>query len=135
MMASLNEVYLIGNLTRDVDFKNLSSGSPVASLGLAVNRKYKQGNEMKEEVCFVDITVWGKQAESCAEYLSKGSSVLVKGRLNLRSWETDDGQKRSKLDVVAINVQFLSSQKPKSSGGETQPKETEGKIIQDDVPF
>ncbi|MFQ5559723.1 MAG: single-stranded DNA-binding protein [Nitrospinota bacterium] len=107
-MASMNKVFLIGNLTRDPELRYTPSGAAVAGFGLAVNRKYKQGDELKEDTCFVDITVWNRQAETCTEYLSKGSAVLVEGRLSFRSWETDDGQKRSKLDVVAINVQFLS---------------------------
>lgn len=106
-MASLNKVFLMGNLTRDPELRFTPSGSALTVFGLAVNRKYKHNDEWKEEVCFIDITVWGKQAESCSEYLSKGRGVFVEGRLNLRTWETEDGQKRNKLEVVAINVQFL----------------------------
>jgi single-strand DNA-binding protein len=114
-MASMNKVFLIGNLTRDPELRYTPSGAAVASFGLAVNRKYKQGDELKEDTCFVDITVWNKQAETCTEYLSKGSPVLIEGRLSYRAWESDDGQKRSKLDVVAVNVQFLT--KSGSGGG------------------
>ena len=80
----------------------------MSRFGLAVNRKYKQGDEWKEDVCFVDITTWGNQAENCSKYLSKGSPVFVEGRLNFGSWEKD-GEKRNKLDVVASIVQFLPS--------------------------
>ncbi|MBI4379257.1 MAG: single-stranded DNA-binding protein [Nitrospinae bacterium] len=136
-MASLNKVFLMGNLTRDPELRYTPGGSAVASFGLAVNRKFKQGEETKEETCFVDITVWGKQAENCAEYLTKGRGVLVEGRLSYRSWETEEGQKRSKLEVVANNVQFLqkAGEKPlaKDSGGEGVIPEKES--VEDDVPF
>ena len=108
-MASFNKVILMGNLTRDPDLKFTQSGSALCKLGLAVNQKYKKGDEWVEDPVFVDITVWGKQAENCAEYLKKGSPVLVDGRLNFSQWETDDGQKRSKIDVTAMSVQFLGS--------------------------
>ena len=110
-MASVNKVVLIGNLTRDPELTHTASGAAVASFGLAVNRKYKQGDEWKEDVCFVDITTWGNQAENCSKYLSKGSPVFVEGRLNFGSWEKD-GEKRNKLDVVASLVQFLGSTPP-----------------------
>lgn len=107
-MAGVNKVFLLGNLTRDPELRYTANGSAVTGFGIAVNRKYKQDNVWKEETCFIEITVWGKQAENCAEYLHKGRTVFIEGRLNFRSWETEQGQKRSKLDVVAINVQFLS---------------------------
>ena len=103
----------MGNLTRDPELRFTAGGAAVANFGLAVNRKYKQGEEWKEDVCFVDVTVWGKLAENCTEYLSKGRSVFVDGRLNFSSWEAKDGQKRNKIDVVANSVDFLS----KSGGG------------------
>ena len=109
-MASFNKVLLLGNLTRDPELKYTKSGAAIASFGLAVNRKFKQGEEWKEETCFVDITVWAKQAENCAAYLKKGSSALIEGRLDLQTWEAD-GQKKSKLEVVANNVQFLTPKK------------------------
>ena len=105
-MASFNKVLLMGNLTRDPELRYTASGAAVASFGLAVNRKYKAGDEWKDEVCYVDITVWAKQAENCAEYLHKGSPVFLEGRLNYQSCESDTGQKRNKLEVVANNIQF-----------------------------
>ncbi len=135
MAASFNKVFLMGNLTRDPELRYTASGAGVTSFGLAVNRKYKQGDELKEEVCFNDITVWGKAGENCTQYLNKGSAVFIEGRLQFRSWETDDGQKRSKLDVVATNVQFL----PKSGSGQApmamDSQEGEGAAPKDDVPF
>ena len=110
-MASVNKVVLIGNLTRDPELTHTASGAAVASFGLAVNRKYKQGDEWKEDVCFVDITTWGNQAENSPKNLSKGSPVFVEGRLNFGSWEKD-GEKRNKLDVVASLVLFLGSKQP-----------------------
>lgn len=134
-MASFNKVILMGNLTRDPELRYTASGAGVTSFGLAVNRKYKQGDDMKEEVCFVDITVWGKQGENCTQYLNKGSGVLIEGRLQFRTWETDDGQKRSKLDVVATTVQFL----PKSGSSQApmgmDSQEDGGSDSKDDVPF
>lgn len=134
-MASFNKVLLMGNLTRDPELRYTASGAAVASFGLAVNRKYKAGDEWKEEVCFVDITVWAKQAENCAEYLHKGSPVFLEGRLNFQSWESDTGQKRNKLEVVANNIQFLG--RP-GAGGDAAPggQESPGQSnAKDDIPF
>jgi single-strand DNA-binding protein len=128
-MASFNKVLLLGNLTRDPELRYTASGAAVASFGLAVNRRYKQGEQWKDEVCFVDVTVWAKQGENCAEYLNKGSQVFIEGRLNYQTWESD-GQKRSKLEVVANNVQFLSRPGGK---GEGRPMEMGGD--KDDIPF
>jgi single-strand DNA-binding protein len=131
-MASFNKVMLMGNLTRDPELRYTSNGSAVTSFGLAVNRKFKQGDEWKDDVCFVDITVWGKQGENCAEYLSKGRPAFIEGFLKFSTWESD-GQKRNKLEVVANTVQFLGSA-PGSTGGTggtgpTPPSD------EDDVPF
>jgi single-strand DNA-binding protein len=137
-MANLNRVFLMGNLTRDPELRYTPSGAAVASFGLAINRKYKQGEEWKEEVCFVDINVWGKQAEACAEYLNKGRGVLVEGRLSYRTWETQEGQKRSKHEVVADRVHFLpkggeqGANKGSEAGGNVAP---EKEPVEDDVPF
>lgn len=110
-MASLNKVLLIGNLTRDTELRYIPSGSAVASFTLAMNRVYKlQSGEKKEEVSFVRVIVWGRMAEVCGEYLKKGSPVFVEGRLQSRSWDGPDGQKRSTIEVVAMNVQFLRGQ-------------------------
>ncbi|MDP8262819.1 MAG: single-stranded DNA-binding protein [Candidatus Ancaeobacter aquaticus] len=107
-MVNLNKVFLAGNLTRDPEVRNISSGAAVANLGLAVNRYYSTKNgERKEETLFIRVVVWGKVAESCKEYLTKGSPVLVEGRLMNRSWE-QNGQKRNTIEVVALSVQFLS---------------------------
>lgn len=103
-----NKVILIGNLTRDPELRYTPQGTSVCSFGIAVNRRYKQGEETKEEVTFINVVVFGKQADTCGQYLNKGSAVLVEGRLQERRWETEDGQKRSRHEVVAQNVRFMS---------------------------
>lgn len=107
-MANLNKVFLIGNLTRDPELRYTPAGVGVANLGLAVNRRFRdKTGEVKEDVCFLTVTVWDKQAEACCQYLQKGSPIFVEGVLQSRSWETTDGQKRSTIDVRAERVQFL----------------------------
>lgn len=111
LMASYNRVIMMGNLTRDPDYKQLSSGQAVCRLGLASNRQFKnrQTGDMVQEVCFVDVDVWGNQAESCRQFLQKGRSILVEGRLKLDTWEDNDGLRRNKHTIVADRVTFLSS--------------------------
>ena len=112
MASSLNRVFLMGNLTRDPELRYVPSGTAVANFTVAVNRVYKdKSGEKKEDVSFIRIVVWGKMAEICGEYLTKGRSVFVEGRLKSRTWEAQDGQKRSALDVVATSVQFLGGRK------------------------
>ena len=114
-MANLNKVFLIGNLTRDPGLRYTPAGVAVANLGLAVNRRFRdKSGELKEDVCFLTVTVWDKQAEACCQYLKKGSPVFVEGVLQSRSWETNDGQKRSTIDVRAERVQFLGKFTPTS---------------------
>ena len=113
-MASLNRVFLIGNLTRDPELRYVPSGTPVVNFGLAVNTLItRPAGESKEEVCFVRVVVWGKQAESCKQYLTKGRLVFVEGRLLYRSWE-QDGKTRSTLEVRADRVQFLGQRREES---------------------
>ncbi|MBN1870168.1 MAG: single-stranded DNA-binding protein [Candidatus Omnitrophica bacterium] len=107
-MANLNKVFLIGNLTRDPELRYTPGGTAVANLGIAVNRRFKDSSgELKEEACFLTVTVWDKQAEACCQYLKKGRPIFVEGVLQSRFWETSDGQKRSAIDVRAERVQFL----------------------------
>ncbi len=120
-MASLNKVLLIGNLTKDPELRYTPNGTAVANLRLAVNRKFKDRNgELKEDTCFVTVTVWDKQAEVCNEHLKKGRPILVEGILQSRSWDTPDGQKRNTIDVRAERVQFLGG----AQGGESFGKES-----------
>lgn len=117
-MANLNKVMLIGNLTRDPELRHTPKGSAVADLGLAVNRKVQDGNGgWKDETTFVDVTVWGSSAENAQKYLTKGRGVFIEGRLQMDVWDDKaTGQKRSKLKVVADNLQFL----PDGKGGPTR---------------
>ena len=109
-MASFNKVLLMGNLTKDPELRYTTQGAAVVNLRMAVNRKYKDKNqELKEEVCFITAVVWNKQAETCNQYLHKGSGVFVEGRLQSRSWEDNAGQKRNVIEVRAERVQFLGS--------------------------
>jgi single-strand DNA-binding protein len=128
-MANYNRVILIGNLTRDPELRYTPGGAPVCNFDLAVNRTYTtQAGERREEVCYITIVTWGKQAETCAEYLNKGRPALVEGRLTQRSWETPDGQKRSKHEVVADRVQFLGGRR----APEGEPVSTAG---DEEAPF
>ncbi len=132
----LNKVMLAGRLTRDPELRNLGDGKKaVANFGLAINRKYKAGDESKEETTFIDVECWGTTAEMVSQYLSKGRGAYVEGRLKLDQWEDKDTkQKRSKLKVVADLVQFLdapksadapvvaqSSRAPTSKPGDNEP--------------
>lgn len=109
-MASFNRVILVGNLTRDPELRYVPSGMAVTDIGLAVNDRRKNANgEWIEETTFVDVTLWGRTAEVAGEYLSKGSPVLIEGRLKLDTWEGNDGQKKSKLKVVGEKMQLLSA--------------------------
>ena len=151
VLMELNKVYIAGNLTRDPELRMTPGGTAVCDLGLASNRRYrKQGDDqMQEETCFVTITVWGRQAESCNQYLNKGSGVLVEGRLKFDSWDDKDtGKKRTKLTVVADRVHFMprggdgaapgggsaSAREHQSSGGDSAGYE-QGPPVNDEVPF
>ena len=118
-MANLNKVMLIGNVTRDPEIKYTPKGSAVTDLGIAVNRVFTpDGGEKREETTFVDVTLWGRQAEIAGEYCKKGRSIYIEGRLQLDSWEDKaSGQKRSKLRVVGENFQLLGPRPGGGSGG------------------
>lgn len=121
-MASLNRVFLMGNLTRDPEVRYTPKGTAVADLSMAINMVYRtQDGSDREEVVYVDVVTWGRQAETCGQYLSKGSPVFVEGRLQLDQWEDKDGQKRSRLRVRAERVQFLGRGKASESKGPPQP--------------
>ncbi|QDT67686.1 Single-stranded DNA-binding protein [Planctomycetes bacterium MalM25] len=115
-MASYNRVVLVGNLTRDPELRYIPSGTAVSEIGLAVNDRVKKGDQWVDETTFVDVTLWARTAEVANQYLSKGSSVLVEGRLKLDQWEKD-GQKRSKLRVVADKMQMLGGRGEGGGGG------------------
>ncbi len=113
-MSSFNKVYLLGNLTRDPESRDLPSGTKLASFGMAVNQTYRKADgEEVEETTFVDIDAFGRTAENILKYCKKGDPLMVEGRLRFQSWETDAGDKRSKLTIMLETFQFL----PKSGGG------------------
>ncbi len=118
MNVSVNRVLLLGNLTRDPEVRYMPSGMANATLRLATTRRFKtQQGEDKEETCFVDVVVWGKQAETCGQYLSKGSPLFVEGRLQYDEWEKD-GQKRNCVRVVAERTQFVGPPPRRTADGE-----------------
>ena len=142
-MVSLNRVLLIGNLTKDPELRYTPSGTAVANLRLAVNSNFKdKEGARKEEVCFVTIVVWSKQAELCNQYLKKGRSIFIEGRLIYRSWEAE-GKTRSTMEVRADRVQFLGSPQggtrsaegtsPEPRVEEAEPEAAEG--VDADIPF
>jgi len=120
-MASYNKVILLGNLTRDPELRYTPKGTAVAGLGLAVNRSYKtESGESKEEVTFLDVDAWGKQAEVIAQYLRKGNPIFIEGRLRLDQWDDKTtGQKRSALKVVLESFQFIGGRAESGAGGGT----------------
>ncbi|HHT9129511.1 MAG TPA: single-stranded DNA-binding protein [Candidatus Brocadiaceae bacterium] len=116
-MASLNKVFLMGNLTRDPELRYTPTGLAVASFGIAINRAWTaKSGEQKEEVCYVDINIFGRRAEVVGEYFSKGNPIFIEGRLQFNQWETKDGQKRSTLRVVADNFQFIGGITKRAEG-------------------
>ena len=147
-MAQMNQVFLRGNLTRDPEKRFLPSGSSVVNFGLAVNRRYRSGDDWREDTCFVDIVVFGRQGDWVMENCAKGSPVLVDGRLSFSSWEAQDGSRRSKHEVVAFNVHFIARRDEGGQGvgnpasQESAPAEWSGApasngppMTDDDIPF
>ncbi len=138
-MIELNKVFLAGRLTQDPELRYTPAGAAVTTLRLAVNTTFfPRDGEKKEEVLYIDVSVWQKRAESCVEYLRKGSPVVIEGRLRSRRWETQDGQKRTTIDVQADRVQFLEwaekgerTRSADSSGYDNQAPPAEN----DDIPF
>ncbi|MBP5531041.1 MAG: single-stranded DNA-binding protein [Lentisphaeria bacterium] len=125
-MASLNKVFLLGNLVRDPDLRGLPNGQSVCELRMAVSRRYTNGSGQEvEDTCFVDVVVWGKSAKNCKQYLAKGSQVMVEGRLQLDQWEDrNGGGMRSRLRVIAEQVQFMNRRS--SADGEGRPAYEDG---------
>ena len=151
-MANFNKVLLMGNLTRDPEVRYTPKGTAVGDLAIAINDSYKaQDGTIKETVTYVDIEVWGRQAETCKQYLTKGRPIFIEGKLKLDQWE-QDGQKKQKLKVTADRVQFLGGGPGRSGGGSasaggggdtarparpapTGPEETPPPPSDDDIPF
>lgn len=148
-MANVNKVMLLGNITRDLEVRYTPKGTALADLGLAVNRlTVNDQGEKREEVTFVDVTLWGRQAELAGQYLSKGRPVFIEGRLQLDTWDDKQtGQKRSKLKVVGENLQFIGSwdsrggnqEGSRSAAPQSQPVRSESEAAfdsdEDDIPF
>lgn len=143
-MANFNKVILLGNLTRDVEMRYTQGGTALGKTGMAINRKYGggQGGEAKESTCFVDLTVWGRQAEVLSQYASKGSQLFVEGRLEYSQWEDKSGGgKRSKLEVVVENFQFIGTKSGGAGGGgggarpSDSAMEAGGEADFDGIPF
>ena len=140
---NLNKVMLAGRLTRDVQLKRTPSGAAVTDVGLAVNRSFTDtSGQKREETCFVDVVLWRKQAELCHKYLRKGSPVFIEGRLAFESWEDKEGQRRSKLKVVADNFQFVGGDRAAREeyppSGAAAPPEAADEIPPEpagDIPF
>jgi single-strand DNA-binding protein len=122
MAANINRVVLVGNLTKDPELRHTPSGTAVCSLRLAVNTRRKDSatGEWTEKPNYFDITVWGNQGESCAQYLAKGRPVAVDGRLEWREWDAQDGTKRQAVEIIADSIQFLGSRGDGEGGGQPQ---------------
>ncbi len=137
-MSDTNVVVMTGNLTRTPELRYTPKGVAVASFGLASNRRYRQADEVKEDVCFVDVTSFGPGAEAVAKYLEQGRKVVIEGRLRYNTWETEGGQKRSKVDVIAERVNFMprSSKNDNGNGDGNNAGEFDGTLPDDsDLPF
>ncbi len=129
-MVAVNSVILAGNVTRDPEIRRTKSGESVMDLGMAINEQYKgKDGQAVQSVCFVDVAVWGRQAESCAQYLTKGVPVMVEGKLQFDQWKTEEGEKRSKLRVRAQRVMFLGG--PSQSTDEAADEEKKAPVRPD----
>ncbi|UCB57297.1 MAG: single-stranded DNA-binding protein [Candidatus Omnitrophota bacterium] len=134
-MANFNRVFLMGNLTRDPELRYTPAGAAVVNLRIAVNRRYKtQSGETKEETAFITVVAWGKQAETCSQFLSKGRPIFVEGRIQMRSWEGQDGQKRNVLEVRASRVQFLGKPQGASEASEAKEESLEALLDEERNP-
>ena len=145
MPQNINSVVLVGNLTRDPELRHTPSGTAVTTLRIAVNDRVKRGEEWQDAAYYFDVTVWGRTAENCAQYLAKGRPVGVQGKLTWREWDAQDGTKRQSVEVVADNVQFLGSRDGGGEGSQFVPQGAAAPAGQsadfpsapadDDIPF
>jgi single-strand DNA-binding protein len=143
MPQNINSVVLVGNLTRDPELRHTPSGTAVTTLRIAVNDRVKRGEEWQDAAYYFDVTVWGRTAENCAQYLAKGRPVGVQGKLTWREWDAQDGTKRQAVEVTANNVQFLGGRDggdgggqfvPQGAGQQSQP-DFPSSAADDDIPF
>ena len=146
MAASINRVVLVGNLTRDPELKHTPSGTAVCSLRIAVNSRRKdESGQWTDKPNYFDVSVWGAQGESCAQYLAKGRPVAIDGRLDWREWDAQDGSKRQAVEIIADSVQFLGSRQDGGEGGgqpqfvpsgaQTENADFGSSAADDDIPF
>jgi single-strand DNA-binding protein len=145
MAQNINSVVLVGNLTRDPELRHTPSGTAVTTLRLAVNDRIKRGEEWQDAAYYFDVTVWGRDAENCAQYLAKGRPVGVQGKLTWREWDAQDGSKRQSVEVTANNVQFLGGRDGGGgdAGGQFVPQGASSQpsadfpsaAADDDIPF
>jgi single-strand DNA-binding protein len=136
MSQSVNIVTLLGNVGKPVEMRFTPSGTQVSTFSVATNRKYKGGDgEYKEETTWHNIVVWGKSAELCNQYLDKGSSVFISGRINNRSWDGQDGQKHYKTEIIADRVIFLDKKTQGNNAPVPEQEEQTGDIEPKDIPF
>lgn len=133
-MPSYNRVIMMGHLTRAPELRYTPSGTPVASFGLASNRRFRQGDDLKEEVCFIDVVVFGKTAESAGQYLDKGDCCQIEGRIQQRRWEGEDGRKHSKHEIVAEHITFIKTKRG-AQHADTQPDSESGSEPGSERPF
>jgi single-strand DNA-binding protein len=145
-VANFNKVILMGNLTRDIELRHTQGGMAIAKFGMAINRRSStKDGEQRESTCFVDMTAFGKSAELLNQYVRKGSPLFVEGRLEYSTWESQDGGKRNKLEVIVENFQFMSSGNreggggggggERRGGGRPQAQEAGGEVDYGDIPF
>ena len=145
-VANFNKVILMGNLTRDIELRHTQGGMAIAKFGMAINRRSStKDGEQRESTCFVDMTAFGKSAELHNQYVRKGSPLFVEGRLEYSTWESQDGGKRNKLEVIVENFQFMSSGNreggggggggERRGGGRPQAQEAGGEVDYGDIPF
>ena len=134
MANNINSVVLVGNLTRDPELRHTPSGTAVTTLRLAVNDRVKRGEDWQDAAYYFDVTVWGRTAENCAQYLAKGRPVGVQGKLTWREWDAQDGTKRQAVEVVADNVQFLGGRGDADGGAQFVPQGAATPTGRDDFP-
>ena len=134
MPQNINSVVLVGNLTRDPELRHTPSGTAVTTLRIAVNDRVKRGEEWQDAAYYFDVTVWGRTAENCAQYLAKGRPVGVQGKLTWREWDAQDGTKRQSVEVVADNIQFLGGREGGGGDGQFVPAGASSAAPQADFP-
>ena len=134
MPQNINSVVLVGNLTKDPELRHTPSGTAVTTLRVAVNDRVKKGEEWIDAAYYFDVTVWGRTAENCAQYLAKGRPVGVQGKLTWREWDAQDGSKRQSVEIVADNIQFLGSRDGGGEGGGGQQFVPQGAAQSPDFP-